>query len=80
MPVSLTVSVFCVCSFNVLRMGEILRKPKHFCMYSDVTILLAGSVELTRSAGGIRGVGRIKFLSRIDVSGGKSSARVGFSS
>jgi len=45
------------------------RKPKHFCIYSDVTILLFGSVELTRSVGGIRGVGRVSVWSSSDVRG-----------
>ena len=58
-PVSRIVIVFCECSFIVFRMGVILRKPKHFCMYSVVTILLLGSVELTQSVGGILGVGRV---------------------
>ena len=57
MPVSQIVTVFCDCCCIVLMIGVMFLKPKHFCMYSEVTILLAGSVELTQSAGGICGVG-----------------------
>ena len=45
-------------------------------MYSDVTILVAGSVELTRSVGGILGVGRDDVGgSRIDDNKVRSSSR-----
>ena len=74
LPVSRTVIVLRDWSFRVFSIGVILRNPKHFCMYSVVTILFAGSVELTRSVGGMRGVGLVRDWSKIDVRGGRSFA------
>ena len=52
-PVSLTVTVLLDCVGMCLRIGLMLRNPKHFWKYSVVTIFCCGSVELTLSEGGI---------------------------
>ena len=65
-PVSRTIMLFFDCVEICLRIGSTFRKPKHFWKYSNVTTLLTGSVELTRSSGGIQGVSCTP-LSRMDV-------------
>ena len=67
-PVSPIVILFFACVLIFLRIGSIFRKPRHFWMYSVVTIFWLGSVELTLSSGGIRGVGRMAGV-RIDWNG-----------
>lgn len=47
-------------------MGLILRKWKHFWMYSDVTILFFVSVEQTVSAGGMHWIGLAVGGSKMD--------------
>ena len=51
LPTSLMVMVSAMVDLILARMDEILRKPVHFCRYSDVMNRFLGMVELTRSDG-----------------------------
>ena len=78
LPVSRKIMVFCVSFSRFFTILSMFRNPVHFCRNSVVMNLVLGSVELTRSDGGMfrmwRGSCRVElieenaFLSKVPVS------------